>query len=149
MPDFGKTFREADKMGLNRRRAANARIRYLKEKQSLYTESSDPAARIWEQEILDEINYLNRFWKVTTDQKKITEQDIEQARNYPIDRLIDFKNHKAYAWCHEDNSPSLGHLTRLNKAKCYVCDKPFDSIDVVMHQNGVDFITAVKILIGE
>lgn len=150
MADFNKTLRMAERFGMNRRRAANMRIRYLKPHLKDYRSFKTPEADIWAQEIQDEINYLNKFaLPIHQSPDKITDDMIEQARSYPIDALLDFSHgKKVLAWCHDDTTPSVGHLKRINKAKCFACDKVFDSIDVAMSLHGLSFKDAVKHLTG-
>jgi hypothetical protein len=85
--------------------------------------------------------------KMNTDPVGITDDMIEEARKYPIEKLIDFNRKKARAWCHEDKTPSLVHLDRINKAWCPVCDKKFGPIDFLREQ-GMSFPDAVKQLCG-
>ncbi len=78
---------------------------------------------------------------------QITDDDIEAARNYPIEQVIDFNRAgKAIAWCHEDKSPSLTWYKAKNKARCFACNQSFDSISAHMYLTGTDFITTVKAL---
>lgn len=78
---------------------------------------------------------------------EITEEMIEQAREYPVDRLVDFCRGKATAWCHNDRNPSMYHATRKNLAVCPVCDKKFNPIDILIYRDGYTFPEAVKALI--
>ena len=93
-------------------------------------------------EVLKEIEAIKRM---TTDPKeRITDDMIERAKAYPVDRLVEFRNKKAAAWCHEDRHPSLCHMTRKNLAWCPVCNQYFDAIGVLMNRDGYSFIDAVK-----
>ena len=76
----------------------------------------------------------------------ITDDMVEQARQVPIDQVIEFHHGKAKAFCHDDNNPSLFHATRTNRAICPVCDRGFDTIGVLMHRDGMTFIDAVRSL---
>jgi len=148
MPDYGKILRDAERRGESRVRAGFDRIRQLKALIKTCEDMGGDIADFWKKEAQEEMNFLKSNIIKAKIPSKITEDDIEQARNYPVDKLIDFKNGAATAWCHEDKNPSLARLTRINKVKCYPCDKTFDSIDIAMHQYGCDFITAVKTLTG-
>lgn len=73
--------------------------------------------------------------------------EIERAKKYPIDSLIEFK--KGYALClwHTEDTPSLCHRKKINKAKCYgKCDKYFDSIDIYRQLHNCSFTDAVSAL---
>lgn len=76
----------------------------------------------------------------------ITDDMIDQARRYPVDRLVEFKRGKATAWCHEDRNPSLYHGTRTNTAVCPVCDLKFGPIDILTKRDGMSFKNAVRSL---
>ncbi len=76
----------------------------------------------------------------------ITDDMIAQARAYPIDQLITFQRGAALAWCHDDKRPSLTHDRKRNRAKCWPCDKSFDSIAVLMDRDGMSFVDAVRAL---
>lgn len=75
---------------------------------------------------------------------QITDEMIERARAYPIERLIPFQKGAALAWCHDDKNPSLTWDRKRNRAKCWPCDKSFDSISVLMERDGMSFRDAVK-----
>lgn len=76
----------------------------------------------------------------------ITEAQIIAARAFPIERLIDFRNGEALAWCHDDTNPSLTWDRKHNRAHCFVCDESFNSIDTLMRRDGMNFTDAVKML---
>jgi len=76
---------------------------------------------------------------------RVTQEDIERARLYPIENLIEF-NRAGKAECifHTgDNTPSLHKYE--NTVKCFgSCGKFSDVIGVYMHQTGESFIDSVK-----
>lgn len=76
----------------------------------------------------------------------ITDDMIERARQYPIDKLIAFQKGAALAWCHDDKRPSLTWDKKRNRAKCWPCDKSFDSIAVLMERDNMSFRDAVRAL---
>jgi hypothetical protein len=89
------------------------------------------------------IDEIARIKKMTKDPKEmITDEMVEAARRYPIERLIEFRHKKALAWCHEDRHPSLCHMDKTNRAWCPVCDRYFDGIAVLMDR-GYSFKEAV------
>lgn len=100
---------------------------------------------VWRRDLWDEWDNLRASrQRVVTE--KISPQDIERARNYPIDRLITFKDGVAEAWCHADRSPSLTHWKDKNVAYCFPCQKVFDPIQAVIERQGLSFTEAVKML---
>ena len=89
---------------------------------------------------------LRGIKNVTIRKPGITDEMIEQARNYPVDKLIEFIRGNAIAFCHNDKRPSMFHGTRTNTAQCPVCGKSFDSIAILMERDNMDFKTAVLTL---
>jgi hypothetical protein len=142
------TFRMAKVMGKNRLAAGRIRLRYLTEEIWSLVPSKHPIVVFWANEMLSEAYYLIKNMRFepreTTGIDTISEADIQSAKQYPISQLIDFSRGPAIAWCHEDRRPSLAWLKRINKAKCYPCNKMFDPIDVLTERDGMSFIEAVK-----
>lgn len=80
--------------------------------------------------------------------KSITDEMIQQAREYPIEQVIEFQKGVAYAFCHKDKRPSLVHYKAKNKATCFPCGKSFSALDVLIERDNLSFVEAVKILSG-
>lgn len=74
----------------------------------------------------------------------VTDDMIEAASNYPVERLVELVRGKTKAWCHEDKNPSAYHGTRTNTIVCPVCDKKFNAIQILMIRDGKTFFDAVK-----
>ena len=74
----------------------------------------------------------------------ITDEMIETAREYPITKLLDFHKGRCEAFCHESDSFSMSYNRKVNKAHCFVCNKSFNPVDVLMERDGMSFIDAVK-----
>ena len=150
MADFNQTFRSAHLMEKNRLAAARIRIRFLKEQVDNLLPSKHPIAIHWANEALTEVRWLMERMHTkpitSTSPDRITESDIEMARSYPVNKLIDFSKGSAVAWCHNDRRPSLYYASRLNFASCPVCQKKFGPIDICMDRDGMTFIDAVKYL---
>ena len=74
---------------------------------------------------------------------KITEQMIENARNYPITDLIE-TNKEGFAICpfHNDKNPSA--FCKNNYLFCFSCNTQADSIKLYQHLNHCNFIEAIK-----
>lgn len=82
---------------------------------------------------------------------RITDQDIESARAYPLERLIpDFDLSRAgriaCKW-HEDKHPSM--LVKNGFGYCFSCAKTIDSIGWLMEVDNMGFVDAVKFLRGK
>lgn len=82
---------------------------------------------------------------------RITDQDIERAREYPLERLIpDFDMARAgYVRCqwHEDKRPSM--LVKNGFGFCFSCQKSVDSIGWLVEVDKMSFVDAVKYLRGK
>jgi len=87
----------------------------------------------------------------------VTEREIEQAREYPIEDMISTRVFKASGkWIGNAHCPLTGHegektpsfyIDKHNRYKCFGCHGKGDAIDFVMQRDGVDFIRAVKSLV--
>lgn len=97
-------------------------------------------------ELERELQAMRRIGKVDNG---ITDEMITDARNYPVDKLVDFNRGKAIAFCHDDKNPSLVFLTRKKLAWCPVCDIYYNSVDVLVKRDGYNFKEAVKCLSGQ
>ena len=143
------TFRMARVMGKNKKAAGRIRLRYLEQRINELLPARHPITALWINEMLEEVMFIHRNMHFESPpalpgHDTIDDGDIQAAKAYPINQLIDFTNGTAFAWCHDDARPSLAHLKRINKAKCYPCDKTFDPIDVLVERDGFNFIGAVK-----
>jgi len=94
-----------------------------------------------------EIRRLDRAM-LKTGENTITDEMIDQARQFPIDQLIQFVKGSTVAFCHDDKNPSLTWDKKRNRAKCWPCDKSFDPIAVLMERDGYQFKDAVRELAG-
>jgi hypothetical protein len=91
-------------------------------------------------ELLSGIKTLER--KLETD---ITDDDIERARNFPIENLLEVgRNGMALCIGHDDKRPSMN--CKNNFAYCHSCGFHADSIGIYMKLNNAGFIEAVKAL---
>jgi hypothetical protein len=146
MTAYQKVFTMSFMMKKNRLAAARIRIRYLYERFLEYDILDCPLANLYAKECLDEIIWImqNVPQQEQRIESSITDEQIILAREYPIERLIDFKNGKAIAWCHKDKRPSLSWNKRDNKAMCWPCNRQFNPIDVLVERDGYSFINAVK-----
>lgn len=75
----------------------------------------------------------------------ITQEMIDQARQYPITSIIEFSKGR-YRCCpfHEDRNPSMALYE--NHVHCFVCNQTWDSISATMALDGVTFREAVLAL---
>ena len=141
----------ADEFKIPDRIAVKMRIRYLLGELnalSCYLDGEiDTPPELDYNEILDELNSYHRFLKnPKPSRSEITEEMIQEARNVPVETLIEFTKGKARAWCHEDSNPSLTHDRKHNRAHCFPCSKSFNTIDILIERDGMTFTQAVRTL---
>ena len=77
---------------------------------------------------------------------RITREDIERAKEYPFDQLVDFKNNFALCPFHSEKTPSLHWNKDKNKVHCFGCIKSWDTIQFVRETQGLSFQQAVNFL---
>jgi hypothetical protein len=77
----------------------------------------------------------------------VTPQDIQAARNIPIGSFVQV-NRSGFCKCpfHNEGTPSC-KIFPDNKFRCFGCDANGDVIDIVMKQNDLPFLDAVKFLL--
>lgn len=78
--------------------------------------------------------------------KSLTDDSIVDARNCPIDRIIEFTNNKAQCIWHNDKTPSLHYYRDTNTIFCFGCSRHGDAIDVYRQVHNCSFNEAVKAL---
>lgn len=141
-------------MEKNKSAAANIRIRYLMEEVVRLSALDNDVADGYIVRYLDEVIYLVKQAEVTyvpqsTSYTQLTQQDIDFARDYPVDKLIRFTRGKAkcISGTHDDKNPSMFHGTRMNRAVCPACNSSWSPIDIVMKQQGLGWHDAVRSLL--
>lgn len=157
---YGEICRKAKEHGVKLKWAVERRIIYLYgiiRQISQYlpeatTDENEAIAIELIKNLKKEIDYLQD--KITVKprddkQSAIVDEMIEQAKAYSVDRLIDFNRGKALAFCHDDHNPSLSHWKETNLARCFVCNKTFNAIDILIHRDGLTFQEAVRRLNNE
>lgn len=144
-------FRKARDMGIDRVAAVRMRVRYLLQEIAICEKAPydyDVIDMII-QDDFDEIYYL--FGKIKRTEvytENITDEDIEKAKEYPIENLIELDARgKAIAWCHDDKNASMTLWKGKNKVRCWACSKTYNPIDILVERDGLSFIEAVKRLI--
>jgi hypothetical protein len=90
---------------------------------------------------------LDVYWKNKPGKGDVTEDMKRCAKDYPINKLIDFSKGRRVKCIdpnHEDKAPSLGYYAKGNSAKCFGCNRRFDSVDVLMVRDGMSYLDAVR-----
>ena len=145
----------------NKEWADSRRIEYLyQEKNKLEKKLDDIGDCIvknpfFENILLEKANEIDRKISKTkgelkfkfkkTDNDGITDDMIEQAKQYPIkDLLGEPKMNKYLCLWHDDKNPSMHYYESTNTVYCFSCNKSGDSIDVYMELNHCEFPEAVK-----
>lgn len=144
-------FRKARENGIDRVAAVRMRVRYLLQEIDICEQANydEDIMNIVIQDDYDEIYYL--FGKIKRTEvytESITDEDIERAKEYPIENLIELDSRgKAIAWCHEDKNASMTLWKGKNKVRCWACSRTYNPIDILVERDGFSFIEAVKRLI--
>lgn len=102
---------------------------------------------IWK--LLDNLIKLQAelYWKTKPARKnEVTAEMKDRAKAYPITSLIEFHKGKALAFCHVDKTPSLSYFAKKNIATCFVCNKRFDAIGVLVERDGMSYHDAIRAL---
>jgi hypothetical protein len=122
----------------------NLRVRFALQAAETWEELEPEIAARWYEEIINMKQIESKLNQKHTN--GITDEQIAIAKEYPIDRLIEFTRGKATAWCHDDKTPSLHHHRQANRAHCFPCGKSYNPIDVLMQRDNMSFIDAVRAL---
>jgi len=96
------------------------------------------------------IKRLQRFLPTTPSKNGVTDEQIEQAKLYPIQDLLSsygFKIRHNMCQCpfHDDDTPSMS--IKYNRFNCFGCGKKGDTIELVRSLENLSFIEAVRKLI--
>ncbi|OHD19270.1 MAG: hypothetical protein A2Y38_23780 [Spirochaetes bacterium GWB1_59_5] len=145
----------ATEMGVTLNQAIGARRAFLWKELDFWLDvDTDPMTwdvlcvpMFWK--IIDEIHRLqvDFFWKnKPTSRNEVTPEMKQRAKDYPVTTLIQFDKGKALAFCHTDKTPSLTYFAKKNVASCFVCNKRFDPIDILMLRDGYSFHGAIRAL---
>jgi hypothetical protein len=127
------------------------KINELKKLDSDSKDFADIMTDIFDGEDLKEtekrIKEIYQYIRKETSTNGITEQDKEQAREYPFDNLIKFNN-AGFALCpfHKEKTPSLHLNKKNNKVHCFGCNKTWDTIQFLIDNEDLNFVQAVKVL---
>lgn len=109
---------------------------------TIYKAFVEPFKKEWEKVYREIQMYKNpKFVEL----QEISDEDIEKAKNYPIENLIEV-NKEGFALClfHDDHHPSM--YCRKNYYYCFSCNASGSTIDLYMYLNNVNFIEAVRFL---
>ena len=97
-----------------------------------------------EKEIVKLEREINFIVNGSQQKSNITPEMIEQARQYPLESLIEVTRGMALCPFHGDHHPSMG--IKHNRAYCFACGWKGDSIAVYQKLHHTSFIEAVKAL---
>jgi len=92
------------------------------------------------------IKEIDQYLRKDVPTNWITDQDIERAKEYPFNQLIEFKHDFAICPFHNEKTPSLHWNKKNNTIHCFGCSKNWDTIQFLRETEGLDFISSVKYL---
>lgn len=101
-----------------------------------------------------ELNRIDRYLRSAQKPGKggITPDDIARAKAFPIEELIEITRRDGFVNCifHGEKTPSMKIYRKENRWWCYgACASGGDVIDYVVRSEGIDFVEAVKKLVGK
>lgn len=79
----------------------------------------------------------------------VTDEMMEFARNSPVEKVVEFVRGKAFAFCHQDKTPSLTFMNKTGRAWCPACNKYYNAVDILVKRDGLSFLQAVKTLYND
>lgn len=88
------------------------------------------------------IKNIKRYIDDEVINNRISESDIQSARDYPFENLIELKRGFALCPFHQDKNPSF--YVKNNWGYCFSCGKSVDTIAFIMETEGLNFIQAVN-----
>lgn len=105
---------------------------------------SNETEKIYLQETLSISRELERMLLRKMERRNIAVGDLDRARQYPIDEIIQFKHDFAKCLWHNEKTGSLHMIKDRNIAYCHgACGKAYDSIDAARKVWGLSFCEAV------
>lgn len=173
-PEFAKDLKE---IAIGKLEELIERKRFLEKswdnRSAFLDKSPETKKKLWFQIYFEsycynlEVGYIDKwikYWKNFLPRKRVsakenkdsfTEEQIQQAREYPLEELIggDFKRaglNKIRTCCpfHEERTPSFFVYTDKNSAHCFGCQKHFqNAIDYAMEVEKLEFAEAVRRLL--
>lgn len=75
----------------------------------------------------------------------VSDEQIQRAREYPIEELVQVRAGRAKCLFHDDSNPSMD--VRKNFYFCYTCGAKGDVIALAQKKMGITFKEAVKLLV--
>ena len=110
----------------------------------------NPSVQDVEKLIKKNVFQLSALNPLTVDKRKITDQDIQRAKQIPIENFIQL-DRNGFCICpfHKDTNKSFKVYSKTNTWYCFSENIGGDIIDLLCKQRNIKFIEAVKILIGK
>lgn len=95
------------------------------------------------EKLLFSLRVLDR--PVNNSKNSVSDEEIRRAKDYDITRILE-PNSAGFCNCpyHDDEHPSC--WLKGNFGYCFACSKSFDTIELVQHLYGYNFVEAVKFL---
>jgi Spy/CpxP family protein refolding chaperone len=141
---------EAEKLAEEELRATLALIQRADCDRAFLSDIAKRTYRMRMERFERELKRIGRFlWEDTGD--KITQADVERAKEYPIRDLITVQRRDGFVKCpfHDEKTGSL-KVFKDNHWWCFgACQEGGDVIDLVMKMDGLKFLEAVRKLSGK
>lgn len=157
--------RAINEMAVDKQWALNCRKRFISARLWDIAEEKEEAAETITDNDWSVALFLNRIEALSKEKLKlakelrqidrlmlpsngITDEMIAMARQYPIDKMIEFKRGNALCLWHNEKNPSMRYYPQTNTVYCWSCQKSAGAIDVCMKIDAISFVEAVKRLSG-
>lgn len=157
------TISTARKIGIDINWAISRRVSFLNQKISelkslkrrfeLFLDSSNALERHIAKADIKDINnqikklIINIKYTYKSNTTGITSEKIKLVKKVNMRKLVKVIKDRAVCPFHKDIRPSA--VIEENRLYCYVCNKGFDTIDVVQKTNKLSFYNAIRYLLNE
>lgn len=141
-PEF---FQSEEKKHEQEREALREKIQQELEYQQRLTKNDFDGAEIWAKICIESSNEKIKKYERKLQKYIVISDDpnIERAKDYPIDELMEFRRGFALCPFHNEKTASFKYYKETNTGHCFGCGKSADAIDVAMAVWQVDFPTAL------
>jgi hypothetical protein len=131
--------------------ALKMRIRYLEDQLAIWDryeecETDIPAALTVSETLVELELFVGALKSLheKPNKNEVTPDMLARAKAFPMEELMKFKHGKCHCFAHDDKSPSMFFAFRSNKINCPVCDRSWDTVDLLTDRDGLTFTRAVK-----
>lgn len=100
---------------------------------------------------IEKLLRVDKMMRAPKGADRITPEDVARAKAFPIEHLIDVQRRDGFTCCpfHGEKTPSMKVYRKENRWWCYgACNAGGDVIDFLMRSEHIEFIPAVRKILG-